>query len=844
MYANNFSGEYGVWSHDIFYMKTISHEIHIYVSAIALDALLPRTARRRILRFLAGTELVLGSILIGFVLYYSMRAGNFDTSVVLNEARFFTAGFLILLGPCMVLLQLTFFYNTLYFRGLPSILSEDFVDGEGVTMEVAQIGISHPTDMTHGFMASPYGREVLFRLGITASEVDAFVSQTRARISFDSLDIRAHYFLTLQDVGEFLLERDEALTSFLFAHGITKDLFLGANEWVSRVRLLHKNHIRWWSRDNLGKIKGVGREFSFGVAYELQHFTRDINTTSALSLFVHDAAYANEVIQKMETVLARTKSANVILVGDPGVGEMDMLIEMGRRMKEGKSVESLIAKRLIVFDAEAFVATYSTKEEFERAFIRLMSHAERAGNIIVVIERMHAFIESVGHLGADVSELFGRFLTSSQVQIITTVDHDHYHRSLETNHNLLQHFETITIENPDILSTVRVLEEVVWGYEHTHHVFFTYPALMRVAESADRYLVDGVMPDKAVSFLAEVAGKAEQFGVTLILDSFVDQCVQEKTGIPSGPVDAQERDLLMHLEEVLHERVIGQHDAITAIAGAMRRARAGIQSKERPMSSFLFLGSTGVGKTETVKALAYTFFGSEDSMIRFDMSEYSGIDALERLIGTQSGAGRLSSALHEHPYSVLLLDELEKASEDVHDLFLQILDEGVFTDARGAHINARNTIIIATSNAGSETIRALVSAGKNLKHEHDMVVHSIIEQRIFKPEFINRFDAVVLFDILSMDEQRRIAQLMLRELQERIRERGYELSVDDALVDVVMRYGFDPQFGARSIRRAVQDILEERIARKIIEQGIRRGQTISFVPSDFDDVIGDTNRGD
>jgi ATP-dependent Clp protease ATP-binding subunit ClpC len=374
---------------------------------------------------------------------------------------------------------------------------------------------------------------------------------------------------------------------------------------------------------------------------------------------------------------------------------------------------------------------------------------------------------------------------------------------------------------------------VSWGYEHDHHVFFTYPAVVKIAESADRYVVEGVMPDKAVSLMAEIASRAEQSGVKIILDSFVNESVQAKTGIPTGPVTDKERELLVHLEDVLHERVIGQRDAIKAIASAMRRARAGIQSSERPISSFLFLGSTGVGKTETAKALAYTFFGSEDTMLRFDMSEFSDSDGLSRLVGTSAQAGALSSALREHPYSVVLLDEFEKSSESVHDLFLQILDEGMFTDAKGAQVNARNCIIIATSNAGSDIIFEYVKKGEKPADHKDEIIDTIINRAIYKPELINRFDAVVLFETLGETEQKQIAGLMLQDLQKRMRDRGYELVVDDMLIEVLMMKGFDPEFGARPLRRAIQDVLEERIAAKIIRENLQRGAIIQFTPEDF-----------
>jgi len=814
-------------------MNTLQSEIRTYLPAIALDRVLSRKVRRGITRFLGILVTLFGALIVGTIVLDSVAAGTLDTHSVFNGARYYTGIFLILLGPFFILLQLSFFYNTLYFRGLAVILREDYTDEQGITLEVASVCVRSDTDLMRAFLTSSYGKEILLRSNITTSEVDAFLRSSRPLIAPESLTLTPHTFLTLQDVGMFLFENDKTFKDFLFKHGVTKELFMGANEWVSRVRAIHKRGRRWWSRDNLGKFTGIGREFSYGVAFELKRYMRDIYTTSVLSLVLNDAAYANEVISKVETVLARAKAANVILVGEPGVGKMDMLIELGRRMREGHSVASLEAKRLIVFDTDAFVATHNSKEEFEYSFLKLMLETERAGNIIVVIENLASFIGNVSALGVDVGELLGRFLSSSNIQIVATTDQGSYHQSLENNQQLLQHFEPVIIEKPDLTSTVRILEEATWKYEHRHKIFFTYPAIVRIAESADQYIVDGVMPDKAVSLLAEISSLATQERLVLIGEAFVDTCVSKKTGIPIGPIQDRERELLVHLEDVLHERVIGQHDAIQAIASTMRRSRAGIQSKEKPIGSFLFLGSTGVGKTEPAKALAHVFFGSEDKMVRFDMSEFSDETGLPHLIGTTSKAGTLSSALREHPYCVLLLDEFEKSSDAVHDLFLQILDEGIFTDARGTRINARNTIIIATSNAGSDMIWELVKAGKRPSETKDAIVDAIIEQRIFRPELINRFDAVVIYESLGVDQQKKIAGLMLSELQARIRERGYELIVDETLLQVLLKEGYNPEFGARPMRRAIQDIVEEKIAFKIIEGGLRPGDSIHLMPTDF-----------
>jgi len=332
------------------------------------------------------------------------------------------------------------------------------------------------------------------------------------------------------------------------------------------------------------------------------------------------------------------------------------------------------------------------------------------------------------------------------------------------------------------------------------------------------------MPDKAIELLVGVASKARQMNIGIITEDFVYEAVSEKTGIPAGPIQDTERDLLLHLEDRLHQQVIGQQNALNAIARTMRRARAGIQSSEKPIGSFLFLGPTGVGKTETAKALAKIFFGGEGKMQRIDMSEYSGDDALERLIGNGEDPGTLPTMLREHPYCVLLLDEFEKATQSVHDVFLQVLDEGGFTDARGTKVNARNTIIIATSNAGSQLILRTVQQRKELSTLAEEIINHIVKEGIYRPELINRFDSTIIFEPLNVEQQTEVASLMLGGLYERVKERGYEISVSEDLLDVLVEKGYNPEFGARPMQRVLQDVIEEKIAQKIMEAGSELSQ--------------------
>ncbi len=814
-------------------MTPLAKERSRYRPAVALDRLISRRMRMRIFVLMLLAIIILGTTLFAFLFVTWRETGVLDMSVLLGDIRPLTGLLMMLLGPFIILFSMMCYYSTLYFRGVRMVTKEDLVDGQGITLEVAKVLDDTYEDLTHGFLTSSYGKDILLRTGISDELVATFLESNRTLLDPESLPLHEGTFTTLYDVGKFIFENDAAFRDFLFSHGVTEERFLGASAWMSRVRAVRRYKMRWWSRDALGKTQGIGREFSYGIAYELSKYMRDMSTTSVLAVALSDVAYADEIIERVETILTRSKAANVILIGEAGAGEMDMLIELGRRIREGKSLTSLTGKRLVVFDTDAFIATHTTKEVFEVTFLTLMAQAERAGNIVIVIENLPTFIESVTALGTDVGELMNRFLASPFIQIVATAEPGAFHANLETHQALLRNFEQVVVESPDLESTIRVLEEAAWAHERRHGSTFTYGAIARIAECADQYIVDGVMPDKALNLLAQIAAQAGHEHCALVTDTYVDTVVRNSLGIPVGPIQGSEREMLLNLEAELHKRVVGQEDAIRAIAGTMRRARAGIQNKKRPIGSFLFLGSTGVGKTETAKALAALFFGSEERMVRFDMSEFSGGDGLSRLLGTGTHAGALASALHEHPYCVLLLDEFEKADGEVHDLFLQILDEGAFTDARGTRVNARNTIIIATSNAGSTRIWALAQGGKRPQDAKDEIIDEIIKKGTFRPELINRFDATIMFSSLAHDEQRAIARNMLRDLESRIRDRGYTLVVNDVLLDALMREGYDPQFGARPMRRAIQDIIEERVATKIIEGSLKPGAAIEFTTKDL-----------
>ena len=803
----------------------LSLAIDVHKPALLLTRIISRTwmHRLRVLFFLCW-------VVLASIFYASVYFAIPSLSLVY-------AGIFIFLALWIEQMMLYSYHNYFYFLGFNSVIGLTDKKDTGVTYEVADIVLKNRTDVTAAFVSSPLGEEILLRSGLEKEAIATYVSSERRKIHDVTIEITEHEIFTIVRLGNYLLRHDKSFEQFLHDAGIQQDAFTGALHWVASRIHQEKRKKRWWSKDQLSKVSGLGREWSYGRTYQLEQFAKNIRTSAVFSTPLMHSAYAEEKVSEIESILAREKSSNVLLIGDPGVGKIDLLITIERRMEMGTALNAISGQHITILDTDKLFTTYETKQDFEFGFVSLLTEATRAGNTIIVFENISTFIAQAKSIDVYIPELLDTFLATPQLHIIATDTPGAYHTHLETKGAFVRHFQEVLIEAPDLGTTIRVLQDLVYEYEHKHKLLFTYSALEAVASSADRFIVTGVMPEKAVNLLVDIVEAAIAQEVQYVTDAFVYQTVSEKTGIPAGPIGTQERDVLLNLENILHKRVIGQNKAVDAIARTMRRARAGVQTSERPIGTFLFLGPTGVGKTETAKALAYVFFKDETNISRIDMSEFNGADAVARLIGDEAHSGVLSDMLNEHPYCVLLLDEFEKASPEVHDLFLQILDEGMFTDGRGAKINARNTIIIATSNAGSALIMKTVQQRKDINVLNEEIINHIVSTGIFKPELINRFDSTVIFEPLDYQEQGEVAQLMLADLHKRIQEKGYTLEISKELIDVLIEKGYSPEFGARPMQRVLQDIVEEKVAQEIIKGTVQKGGIITLTRADFETSV-------
>lgn len=808
-------------------MYTLYESSRSYKPAVRLEQLVSRRTLGSVRAFGMAVFLLGGATAGTMYLFPSFTSDYFTYRNVAAGISLFGLAIWIdsLLAIC--------YHNSYYFKGLNSLLGLQDAPANGATYDVAKVALANPDDLGSAFVTSDWGQTILIRAGLTPDMIDVYRITNRQPITTSMVPLPDGEIFSLIGLGKYLLSHDSTFAELLHSNGVLPEHFMGSLRWVVGTYHQDKRHARWWSRDNLSQTSGIGTELSYGVAYHLQRYAKNINTTAIFSTLARDSSFAAEKITEIEVALARGKASNVLLIGEAGVGKTDLIIEVQRRMKTGQAIDSLTNEHLVVLDTNRLFANHSDKQSLEMTLLIMFNEAAMAGHTIVVIENLSTVIKEAEALGVFLPELLDEYLALSDLHFIATDTPAAYHTHLETRGGFVRRFAEVLIETPDNGVTVRVLQKIALQEEARQKVLFSYSSLVAVATAANRYIVEGVMPDKAVSLLLEVASAASSTAIFYITADFVYECVSKKTGVPAGPIKDTERDLLLNLEDKLHQQVVGQNAAIDSIAKTMRRARTGIQASDKPIGSFLFLGPTGVGKTETAKALANVFFGGEHTMQRIDMSEFSGETALVKLIGSTEQAGTLPTLLREHPYSVLLLDEFEKASQSVHDVFLQVLDEGIFTDGRGQKVNARNVIIIATSNAGSRLIIETVQSRQTLDQLNQTIIDTIIAEGLFRPELLNRFSSTIIFEPLTIEEQGLVAGLMMKDLNERIKQKGYDLVVGAELLHTLVQKGYHPEFGARPMQRVMQDMLEEKVAQKIIAGTVQRGDTISLTTADF-----------
>jgi len=564
-------------------------------------------------------------------------------------------------------------------------------------------------------------------------------------------------------------------------------------------------------------------------------------------------------IERAVQILGRRTKNNPILVGEPGVGKTAIAEGLAQRIVEG-DVSSLLAdKEVISLDMGSLLAGTKFRGEFEERLKSIVEEVRKAGNIILVIDEIHTIVGAGAMGGAmDAANMLKPSLARGEIQCLGSTTLDEYRQYIERDAALERRFQKVMVGEPSVDDAIEILQGLRKTYEDFHKVKYTDEAIRTAVISSERYITDRFLPDKAIDLIDEAGSRTHlnhclqskeenQSDVATINPEALTPVVDEEaiakivaawTGVPVTKMTETESEALMYLEDDLHERVIGQDEAVKAVSRALRRSRSGLGDRDRPIASLFFSGPTGVGKTELAKALATQMFGSQEAIVRVDMSEYMESHTVSKLIGSPPGfvgydeGGQLTEAVRRQPYSIVLFDEIEKAHPDVFNLMLQLLDDGRLTDAQGRTVSFKNTVIIMTSNIGSKVIEKGGSGlGFDFSGDKDEAQYNRIKELVnqelknyFRPEFINRLDEIIVFRQLTKPEVRQIASILLKEISVRLKEqREITLGVTTAFEDKVIEEGFDPSYGARPLRRAIMRLLEDSLAEAILSGRVNDG---------------------
>ncbi len=645
-----------------------------------------------------------------------------------------------------------------------------------------------------------------------------------------------------------------------------------------------------------------GRHKGKSATPTLDQYSRDL-TALAREGKLDPVVGRNDEITRVVQILSRRTKNNPCLIGEPGVGKTAIAEGLARKIVDGNIPETIKDKRLVTLDLSGIVAGSKYRGEFEERIKRIINEVRDDGSVLLFIDEIHTIIGAGGAEGAlDASNILKPSLARGEIQIIGATTIEEYRKYIEKDAALERRFQPVVVEEPSEDETVEILRGLRPAYEEHHHVRITDEALIAAVKMSARYINDRFLPDKAIDLIDEASSKVrlssystspqikdvekrieqleedkenaireeayERAGaikkeqsqlrqelVTLnnewerarkdvelvVGENEIADIVSAWTKIPVKKLAEGESERLKNLESILHERVVGQDEAVSAVAKAIRRGRIGLKDPRRPIGSFLFLGPTGVGKTELSKALAEAMFGKEDALIRVDMSEYMEKHSVSKLIGSPPGyvgyeeGGQLSEKIRRNPYSVLLFDEVEKAHPDIFNVLLQVLDDGHITDAQGRKIDFKNTVIIMTSNAGASNIvtpkKLGFIAADNAQEDYRRMKDSVMDEvkHIFKPEFLNRIDDIIVFHPLSREDIRQIVKIMLDEIFARAKDQmNITLSASRAVLDHLADIGFDPNYGARPLRRAIQNEIEDAMAEAILDNNIKSGDTVQL----------------
>lgn len=676
------------------------------------------------------------------------------------------------------------------------------------------------------------GRILCARIGLPfADRKNAVPTNLVPRFSVAMVNILANLpkkNIEIADVLEAIVTQSESAQQYLDSVKVSLEDVQIIVKWIDELKLYSKKP-KFWEDSHV--LAGVGQDWSFGYSPVLSSFSTDISRYfNDPNLTINTFGHSGKVTD-IQSILAKPTKNNVLLVGEPGVGKKTIVNALALKLAQGDCLPVLKYKRIRQLDVGRILAGGGMGDWTER-LEGCLSDAVEAGNIILYIDNFQSLIgggasAEVG--GVDASQILIPFLEQSGLKVIASISPNDYYERLKNKEGVSNTFEKIDVAPASTEDTKAILLETIPYIETKYKVFFPFQTLKTTVDLSDRYIHDVPLPEKALRLMEQAAVTYGSTEVNIVWPDDMEKLISQKTNVPIGQVQEEEKNKLLNLESFLHQRVIGQEEAISAIANSLRRVRSGLASGKRPVGVFLFLGPTGVGKTETAKALAESYFGSEKQMIRLDMSEYQQPDSVDRLIGSQMNPnGVLTDAIAQTPFSLILLDEIEKADKNVLNIFLQVFEDGRLTDARGHTSDFTNAIIIATSNAGSELIRERVQENVALEGLKEELINTLQQKGMFTPEFLNRFDNVVVYKPLSQDQLTQVAQLMIGGINKTLEEKRIHVDVDPIALKRLVELGYDPQFGARPMRRVIQEKVENLLAKRMLEGSLSEHETIKI----------------
>lgn len=679
-------------------------------------------------------------------------------------------------------------------------------------------------------------RFVIDKIGFRPEHLEKVINNFPSNVNFDDL----WEVIVAEAINTAIEQTSSNVSSADVLYGILKQ----SNEYkqISLELELEDSDVKniiFWANRHFNEIEnqpnlierlkrgsaGIGQDWSSGYTLAINNYGMDLTQKGISGSYSIEGRW--DVVQKIESALTNDAKRSCLLVGPTGVGKTTIGFGLAKKLFWGLSEPEINYHRVVKLDAQSIASSSTNKSEIQKILTNILNDAVRAGNVILFIDEIQSLFASNDTLGSiNASEVIQPYLENANIRIVGTITERDYETYIRPKGAIAGNFEVIKVEPTNEEQTMKILCDMAIYVQNKKNKYLTYASLKEIYRISSTLNEGKELPAKAIDLLLEISSSREITEKHITKEAVLSH-IQKVKGIPVSNLDQQSKSVLLGLEEKIKSRLIGQGEAVTAVVSALKRVLTQERKNQKPIGSFLFLGPTGVGKTELAKSLAWAYFGSEKTMIRMDMNQYKDIDAINRFVGkkitekNELEGGDFVKQIRQQPHSVILLDEIEKANKEVLDLFLQILDEGYLTDGLGQRVSLANNIIIGTSNAGALEIKRLINQG--VTNPKDQILNKIQEDGTFKPEFLNRFDGIIVFSPLRPEEILNVASLMINKTIKSYLRKGYKIRLQNELIIKLAEDGYQPDLGARPMQRMIQDKLEAYIADRILDNTFQKG---------------------